>query len=42
MGEKSNEVIGKNFKELGYPEDLVKLHNAQIKQVIKSKKTRAR
>lgn len=32
------EAVGKNFKDLGYPPHLVKLHASQIKQVIKTKK----
>ncbi|MBX9850888.1 MAG: PAS domain S-box protein [Cytophagaceae bacterium] len=36
-GKTQEEAFGKNFKELGYPDELVKLHNAQIKTVIETR-----
>ncbi|MFA0963946.1 PAS domain-containing protein [Roseivirga sp. BDSF3-8] len=32
------EVIGKNFQELGYSEELVKLHSSQIAEVVRTKR----
>ena len=32
-----DQAVGKNFAELGYPEELVRLHNEQIRRVIDTK-----